>query len=163
MPPVFRHAMAAPRLFAFLAIAFLSVSCASKGPAEGPSKPNPRLKTVELKVGGALMKAELARTADQRERGLMFRKELKEGEGMLFVFEADQRLSFWMKNTSIPLSIAYLASDGTIRQILDLEPHSLEARGSERSVRYALEAPRGWFERAGAAVGDRIALPPLDE
>lgn len=131
-------------------------SCASKAAADGPTKPNPRLKTAELAVGSAKLVAELARTPDERERGLMFRKSLKDGEGMLFIFEADQRLAFWMKNTSIPLSIAYIASDGTIRAILDLEPFSLEARGSERSVRYALEVPRGWFGREHVNVGDKV-------
>ncbi|HRY56461.1 MAG TPA: DUF192 domain-containing protein [Spirochaetia bacterium] len=139
------------------------LSCAAKPSAEGPTKANPRLKTVEIAVGSALLKAEVARKPEERERGLMFRKSLAEGEGMLFVFEADQRLSFWMKNTSIPLSIAYLSSDGTIREILDLEPYSLEARSSERSVRYALEVPRGWFGKVGAAPGQRLSLPPLDE
>jgi uncharacterized membrane protein (UPF0127 family) len=129
---------------------------------EGPTGPNPRLATAELSVGGVTIQAELARTSAERERGLMFRTSLKEGEGMLFVFEADQRLAFWMKNTAIPLSLAYLSSDGTIREILDLEPHSLDIRNSERSVRYALEVPRGWFGKAGIRVGDRVAIPPLD-
>ena len=138
-------------------------SCASKASADGPTKPNPRLKTATIPVGKASVVAEVARKPDERERGLMFRKSIKDGEAMLFVFEADQRLAFWMKNTTVPLSIAYIASDGTIREILDLEPLSLEAKGSERSVRYALEVPRGWFERAGVAVGDRVAIPPLDD
>ena len=138
------------------------LSCAAKPSAEGPTKANPRLKTVEIAVGSALLKAEVARKPEERERGLMFRKSLAEGEGMLFVFEADQVLRFWMKNTSLPLSIAYLSSDGTIREIHDLEPESLASVDSERSVRYALEVPRGWFDRAGLKVGDRFAIPPLD-
>jgi uncharacterized membrane protein (UPF0127 family) len=148
---------------AFVLFSSLLLSCAPKAEAEGPTGPNPRLRTIELAVGKATMKAEVALSPAEREKGLMFRKSLPEGTGMLFVFETDQRLAFWMKNTQIPLSIAYISSDGTIRQILDLEPHSLEGRESERSVRYALEAPRGWFERAGAAVGDTIALPSPSE
>ena len=78
---------------------------------------------------------------------------------MLFVFDSDERLSFWMKNTLIPLSIAYIASDGTIREILDMEPHSLAPVPSQYSVRYALEVPKGWFSRAGVRVGDRVSIP----
>lgn len=149
---------------ALIALTFALVlgSCSAKKEAGGPTKANPKLKTVELTVGNTKLKAEVARTPDEREKGLMFRKSLKDGEGMLFVFEADQRLAFWMKNTTIPLSVAYISSDGTIRQIEKLEPLSLEAKGSERSVRYALELPRGCFESAGAAVGDKLAIPPLD-
>ena len=150
-------------LAAFLALSGCGGSrAAAQGAPQGPTKPNPTLKTALLKAGGASILAELALTADEREKGLMFRKELPEGKGMLFVFETDQRLAFWMKNTTIPLSVAYLSSDGTIRQILDLEPHSLDPRNSERSVRYALEVPRGWFGKVGAKVGDRVAIPPLD-
>lgn len=143
-------------------LAFCLLSCAAKSsPEEGPTSANPRLRTVELRVGGSALKAEVARTPSEREKGLMFRTSLKDGEGMLFVFEADQRLAFWMKNTSIPLSVAYLSSDGTIREIMDLEPFSLDARGSERSLRYALEVPRGWFGRIGVKSGDSVDLSAL--
>ena len=155
------------RLFPALlaaAIVLAGISCAAKSASAdgGPTGPNPRLKTVELAVGSATMKAEVARTPSERERGLMFRTSLPEGMGMLFIFDSDQRLAFWMKNTTLPLSIAYISSDGTIREILDLEPVSLEAVQSERSVRYALEAPRGWFGRSGVRVGDSVRIPPLD-
>ncbi len=89
----------------------------------------------------------------------MFRKKLDDGQGMLFVFETDDRLSFWMKNTLVPLSIAYIAYDGTIREILDMAPQSLAAVPSQYSVRYALEVPQGWFSRAGVRVGDRVGIP----
>lgn len=148
---------------AALLLAALGLLSCCGGPraaaAQGPTRPNPPLRTVELRSGGASILAELALTADERERGLMFRRELPEGRGMLFVFEADQRLAFWMKNTTIPLSIAYLSSDGTIREVRELEPLSLAPVQAERSVRYALEAPRGWFERAGLEVGDRFEIP----
>lgn len=103
--------------------------------------------------------AEIAATTEDRERGLMFRKALADGEGMLFVFEADQRLSFWMKNTLVPLSIAYIAADGRIQEIRDMTPQSLAPVDSERSVRYALEVPQGWFSRVGVEVGDRLSIP----
>jgi uncharacterized membrane protein (UPF0127 family) len=104
--------------------------------------------------------AEVARTDGQRQRGLMFRKEVKDGEGMLFVFERDQILSFWMKNTFVPLSIAYISRDGVILEIRDLEPENLRPVVSSRSCRYALEVPRGWFNRAGLGPGDRLVSFP---
>jgi len=100
-------------------------------------------------------------TETERNRGLMYRTSLRDGEGMLFVFDRDQQVSFWMKNTKLPLSIAYIISDGTIVQILDLVPYSEEPRPSARSIRYALEVPQGWFGRAGVKVGDKVAIPPL--
>jgi uncharacterized membrane protein (UPF0127 family) len=131
-------------------------SCAGKKAVS--DNPNPRLKTAAIKVGGAEVQAEIARTDVERERGLMFRTSLEDGKGMLFVFDRDERLSFWMKNTLIPLSLAYIASDGTIRQIVDLVPGSLASIQAERSVRYALEVPKGWFDRAGVRVGDIAQL-----
>jgi len=88
----------------------------------------------------------------------MFRKNLPDGEGMLFVYERDQVLSFWMKNTYIPLSIAFIASDGRIVDIKDMYPHDESSVLSSRSVRYALEVPQGWFSRAGVRHGDILVI-----
>ncbi|MCL2602159.1 MAG: DUF192 domain-containing protein [Treponema sp.] len=108
--------------------------------------------------GAVSISAELAVTHEQRQQGLMNRTELPDGEGMLFIFERDQILSFWMKDTLIPLSIAFIASDGRIVEIFDMEPLNLNAIRSSRSVRYALEVPQNWFQRAGVAPGDRLIL-----
>ncbi|MDA8411199.1 MAG: DUF192 domain-containing protein [Treponema sp.] len=136
-------------------------ACAGSGKdANGiPTSPNPTLPTATFAIGKATIVAELARTADQRERGLMFRKSLADGRGMLFVFDSDQVLTFWMKNTYVPLSIAWIGSDGYIKGLSDMDALSLAPVGSDRSVRYALEVPRGWFDRAGVQVGDKVALP----
>jgi len=107
----------------------------------------------------ALVKAEIARTQEERNRGLMFRKDLPEGEGMFFIFERDDVLSFWMKNTSIPLSIAFIAYDGRIIDIKDMYPHDENSVHSSRSARYALEVPQGWFSRAGVQSGDVVKIP----
>jgi len=104
----------------------------------------------------AVVKAEIARTGDERSKGLMFRKKLPDGEGMLFIFEKDEVLSFWMKNTYIPLSIAFIASDGKIIDIKDMYPHDENSVVSSRSVRYALEVPMNWFSRAGVLTGDTV-------
>jgi uncharacterized membrane protein (UPF0127 family) len=109
--------------------------------------------TVEITV-------EIARTEEERAKGLMFRKALPDGEGMLFVFDRDQVLSFWMKNTIIPLSIAFIASDGHIIEIKDMQPNDLTSVKSSRSVRYALEAPQGWFQRVNVKPGDVVKLDP---
>lgn len=105
-----------------------------------------------------VVKAEIARTGDERSKGLMYRKKLPEGEGMLFIFERDEVLSFWMKNTSIPLSIAFIASDGKIIDIKDMYPHDENSVVSSRSVRYALEVPMGWFSHAGVRLGDTVIV-----
>jgi uncharacterized membrane protein (UPF0127 family) len=102
------------------------------------------------------LRAEIARTDAERAQGLMHRKNLPDGEGMLFVFDRDQILSFWMKDTLIPLSIAYISSDGRILEIHDMRPQDLSPIRSARSLRYALEVPQGWFSRIGAALGDRV-------
>ncbi|MFZ3109259.1 MAG: DUF192 domain-containing protein [Rectinemataceae bacterium] len=149
-------------VIAFVLASAMAVSCsAQSAKKDDPNKPNPTLKTVTLTAGGVKVVAEVAATELERNRGLMFRKKLEDGKGMLFVFEADQRVAFWMKNTSLPLSLAYIGSDGLILQILDLQPFSEQARPSERSVRYALEVPQGWFSRVGLKVGDRFEIPPL--
>jgi uncharacterized membrane protein (UPF0127 family) len=107
----------------------------------------------------ALVMAEIARTPEERNKGLMFRKSLPEGEGMFFIFERDDILSFWMKNTSIPLSIAFIAYDGRIIDIKDMYPHDENSVHSSRSARFALEVPQGWFSRAGVQSGDVVKIP----
>ena len=106
----------------------------------------------------AVVKAEIARTQEERSQGLMHRKKLPDGEGMLFVFERDAVQSFWMKNTLIPLSIAFITYDGRIVEIKDMHPGNLNSVASSRSVRYALEVPQGWFSRAGVQNGDVVKI-----
>jgi uncharacterized protein len=154
------------KLFAAALIAaslLFSLSCSRSAgvSAQTTDRPNPQLKTVVLKSGAVEVLAEVARTELERNRGLMFRRSLKSGSGMLFDFLSDQRVSFWMKNTTLPLSVAYIGSDGTVCQILDLVPLSEEPRPSSRSVRYALEVPQGWFAQAGIKEGDRFEIPRL--
>jgi uncharacterized membrane protein (UPF0127 family) len=131
-------------------------SCAASG-----GKPQGRLETTELVIlrkdgKSAAVLAEIARDDEQRSRGLMGRKSLPDGEGMLFVFETDRILSFWMKDTLIPLSIAFVAYDGRVLEIHDMEAHSLRPVQSSRSARYALEVPQGWFSRVGIEPGAAI-------
>jgi uncharacterized membrane protein (UPF0127 family) len=123
-------------------------------------------KTTRLSIataGGKIIPilVEIAVTEEERSKGLMFRKELEDGKGMIFLFEKDQIMSFWMKNTLVPLSIAFILSDGRIAEIRDMEPRSLASVNSERSCRYALEAPKGWFDKVGVGVGDRVSVESL--
>ena len=122
-----------------------------------------KLKTTVLSIqrSGAEpveITAEIAKTDEERSQGLMHRKKLPDGEGMLFIFDRDQPLSFWMKNTIIPLSIAFIASDGRIIDIKDMQPLDENSVRSSRSVRYALEVPQGWFGRAGVKPGDVLIM-----
>jgi uncharacterized membrane protein (UPF0127 family) len=148
-------------------IASSLVSCvpsepsASTGQLKPSGKPQKGLKTATLRVHNLAVVVELAVSPAEQETGLMHRTELEDGAGMLFVYTADRRLSFWMKNTLIPLSIAYLGADGTIKELHDMEPLSLAGVQSERYVRYALEAPLGWFARVGLKPGDRFDLSEL--
>ena len=122
-----------------------------------------KLKTEEFNIikqdgTSVSVTAELAIEPDERNYGFMNRKNIPDGTGMLFVFEYDQILSFWMKNTPHPLSIAYIDSKGIIRDIFDMTPFSLSSIQSTVSVRYALEVPQGWFAENNIKEGDKITL-----
>jgi len=104
------------------------------------------------------VKAEIALTAEELQRGFMERKKIPDGTGMLFVFDRDRILSFWMKNTPHPLSIAYIDSNGIIKNIYDMEPYSLAEIKSTYSVRYALEVPQGWFAANKIKEGDSVDI-----
>ena len=139
------------RIFFFIFCCLL-LSCPSKKLA---------VREIEIERDGrvvAVVKAEIARSEQELTAGLMFREKLPDGEGMFFVFESDRVLSFWMKNTLIPLSIAYIAYDGRIIEIKDMYPHDETRVVSSRSVRYALETPQGWFSKAGVREGDIVRV-----
>jgi uncharacterized membrane protein (UPF0127 family) len=110
-------------------------------------------------IGGERFRIEVARAPEQKREGLMNRKSLGDREGMLFVYETDQHLSFWMKNTTIPLTLVFLSKDGQITEIEELKPLSLKSVVSERAVRFGLELPAGILDELGVEVGDRVELP----
>ncbi len=122
-----------------------------------PTEAQPRLQTAKLWLGPAEINAELALTFDQLRTGLMFRKQMAETDGMLFVFGAPQTASFYMKNTVIPLSIAYIDPDGVILEIHDLEPlNTNTVRSVSDRVQFALETNRDWFKRHHVEVGATV-------
>lgn len=120
-----------------------------------------RLQTVPLTAGMHLIQAEVARTPLQRSIGLMNRPTMGGNEGMLFVFEAAGQQCFWMKNTLLPLSIAFLADDGTVVNIEDMQPQTTDSHCSRREVRYALEMNQGWFARRGIKAGSKLGGAPF--
>ena len=131
-----------------LVIGVVSLSCETQG-----------LETVEISINDTVFVVEIARTVEEQRLGLMFRRSMDEDRGMLFVYEADRRLDFWMKDTYIPLSIAYLTSQGEIVEIFDMTPESQRSVPSSRSVRYALELNQGAFDRIDAKPGTFVELP----
>lgn len=114
------------------------------------------LLTYPLKIRGHELRVELANTDETRRTGLMFRRALAENSGMLFVYEAPGRHAMWMKNTLIPLSVAFLDRDGRILNIEDMEPLTETTHASAGEAWYSLETNRGWFARRGIRPGDRV-------
>ena len=115
------------------------------------------LKTVTIK--GHELKVEIADSDSERRKGLMYRDSLPEDRGMLFVYPFARKVSFWMMNTGIPLSAAYIKSDGTISEIIDLVPYDKTSRPSKEAVKFIIEVNRGWFDERGIRPGDRVELP----
>lgn len=112
---------------------------------------------IALNAGLYVIRAEVARAPVTRARGLMYRKAMPANHGMLFVFAESERQCFWMKNTFIPLSIAFLDDQGEIVNIADMQPRSEDNHCSERPVRYALEMNQGWFAARNIRAGFRIS------
>jgi uncharacterized membrane protein (UPF0127 family) len=119
------------------------------------------LPVAELRAGMHLIRAEVAADFSTRGRGLMHRKGLAPNAGMLFVFDGPSQQCMWMKNTYIPLSVAFLDEQGTIINIADMQPHSEQTHCSARPALYALEMTRGWFAERGIKPG--VKLGGLDK
>jgi uncharacterized membrane protein (UPF0127 family) len=124
--------------------------------AQAQTGPQPTLPTTRLTAGMHIITAEMATTPNSRTVGMMFRQSVAPNHGMLFVFEDKSQQCFWMRNTPLPLSIAFIEDDGTILQIADMAPKSDALHCSERPVRYALEMEQGWYAKKGALVGSRL-------
>jgi uncharacterized membrane protein (UPF0127 family) len=147
------------RLLRLCAAALLVVAPAL-GPASAQSRAQPPLPTVKLTAGIHVITAEAATTHQSRMVGLMHRERLALNHGMLFVFEDKAQQCFWMRNTPLPLTIAFIEDDGTILQLADMAPKTELSHCSEKPVRYALEMEQGWFAKRGIAAGARLAGLP---
>lgn len=132
-------------------VALLLVALACGQPAVAQSLP-----ATELTINGHRVTAEVAATAETQTIGLMHRFSLRPDHGMLFVFRAPQPLAFWMKDTYIPLSIAFIAADGKILNIEDMAPQTENTHISRGPALFALEMKKGWFAQLGIAAGDRV-------
>lgn len=133
-------------------------------PESSSAAPSSELRTVAIETSGGKeveVRVEIADSEAERAKGLMNRTALGEERGMLFVFPSEQPLSFWMKNTLIPLSIAYIDSEGRIIDIQDMKPLDDEPPNYDSSgpAQYALEVNKGFFNERGVEVGDRAKLP----
>ncbi len=139
-----------------LALVLAQVGCAPQQPAIESTLP-----VVTLKIGGKTLTAEVAESTDAQQAGLMFRRELPADHGMLFVFGMQRQASFWMKNTYLPLDIAYLDREGVILEIHPLEPlDTTPVKSAAANVAFALETNRGWFQRNGIQPGTKVAGIP---
>jgi uncharacterized protein len=138
------------------AIAVLSLAAIASA-QEAPQK----LAQVRLTAGIHNINAELASTPPQREIGLMFRSVMAANDGMLFVFEQPGQQCFWMKNTLIPLSVAFIGDDGSVVNIDDMKPQTLDSHCSAKPVRFVLEMNEGWFAKRGIKAGSRLRGGPF--
>lgn len=138
--------LAPPMRAALLFIILGALRCAAADP----------LLTFPLSVAGHALRVEVAHTDEARMRGLMFRRHLPESQGMIFIYADRSRQAMWMKNTPIPLSVAFLDEQGRIMNIEDMAPHSEESHWSAGKAAYALEMNRGWFAKRGIKAGARV-------
>ena len=132
-----------------LAISLLNVCFAQNSPQLD-------LQRIKLSAGMHLIDTQVAATPEQRATGLMHRKEMPTSEGMLFIFEQASQQCFWMKNTLLPLTAAFVADDGTIVNLADMKPQTTDAHCSTKPVRFVLEMNQGWFEKKGIKAGFKL-------
>ena len=128
--------------------------------AAGAQQPQ-QLRTTQLNAGMHNIRAQVAATMDERQVGLMYRREMPANDGMLFVFEEPGQQCFWMRNTLLPLSIAFIADDGTVVNVADMQPLSEASHCSAKPVRYALEMNQGWFAKRGVGAGFKLGGAPF--
>ena len=123
--------------------------------------PQPKLDTIDITAGMHVIKAEVAQTPGQQTIGMMFRKDMGANEGMLFANSDASPRCFWMRNTLIPLSIAFIDDDGTIVNIAEMQPQSDASHCSAKPVRFALEMRQGWFTKRGLKPGFKLRGAPF--
>ena len=141
-----------------LALLLVAWALSAASPAQdGPQK----LPSIRLSAGMHVIQAELAQLPDERAIGLMFRKTMASNEGMLFAFEQAGQQCFWMKNTLLPLSAAFIADDGSVVNIEAMKPQTLDSHCSAKPVRFVLEMNQGWFAKRGLKAGSKLQGAPF--
>ena len=114
---------------------------------------------IQIKVKQQVYPLEYANTSERRAQGLMHREDMCDSCGMLFNFQQTRRVGMWMKNTLIPLDVAFIRSDGKITDIKAMQPHDLNTTASSERVLYAWEMHQGWFAQNGIQEGDNVVIP----
>ena len=132
------------------------IALASTAPAAAQGQPQMNLPRIEITAGMHRIEAQVAASPQERQTGLMHRKEMPAHEGMLFVFEQPATQCFWMRNTLLPLTAAFVADDGSIVNLADMQPLSEDSHCSAKPVRYVLEMNQGWFAKRGIKAGARL-------
>ena len=139
----------------------LALSALGVLPLAQAQMPQMNLPRTQLSAGMHLLDVQLAQTPDQRQIGLMFRKEMPQHEGMLFVFEQAATQCFWMRNTLIPLTAAFVEEDGTIVNLADMKAQNDDSHCSTKPVRFVLETNQGWFAKRSIKAGYKLAGAPF--
>jgi uncharacterized protein len=124
-------------------------------------EPQMNLKRLPLSVGMHRIDAQVALAPEERQIGLMWRKSMPAHEGMLFIFEQPTQQCFWMRNTLIPLTAAFVQDDGIIVNLADMKPQTTNPHCSEKPVRYVLEMNVGWFTKKNIKAGSKISGLPV--
>ena len=137
------------------------IALASTAPVAAQGQPQMNLPRIEITAGMHRIEAQVAASPQERQTGLMHRKEMPAHEGMLFVFEQPATQCFWMRNTLLPLTAAFVADDGTIVNLADMTPLSEQSHCSKQPVRYVLEMNQGWFAKKNIKAGARLAGAPF--
>jgi uncharacterized membrane protein (UPF0127 family) len=152
----------ASRINVVAATLFISLAAAVwAGTARAQDGPQPRLRTVALTAGMHVIQAELAVTPQQQMIGMMHRRSMGANEGMLFVYDEPAVHCFWMRNTLIPLTIAFIDDQGRIVNTADMKPLDESSHCAKAPVRFALEMNQGWFAKRGMKVGSRLRGAPF--
>lgn len=145
-----------------LAIALLSLSASVTAFGQTADAPQMDLPRVKLTAGMHLIDTQVARTNEQRQIGLMHRATMAQTEGMLFVFDEPATQCFWMKNTLLPLTAAFVADDGLIVNLADMKPQTTDSHCSTQPVRFVLEMNQGWFAKKGLKAGSKLGGAPFN-
>jgi uncharacterized protein len=134
----------------------IAASLASPAFAQSEGEPQTNLPRTQIAAGMHRIDAQVAATPAQRQVGLMWRKSMPTHEGMLFVFERPEPQCFWMKNTLLPLAIAFVADDGSIVNLAEMKPQTTNSHCSEKPVRFVLEMNQGWFAKRNIKAGFKL-------
>ncbi|MEO7392982.1 MAG: DUF192 domain-containing protein [Ramlibacter sp.] len=146
------------------AITALAASALVLGASLRPAlaeEPQMNLQRVTLSAGMHQIDTQVAQTPDERSTGLMYRRNMPQHEGMLFVFEQPTVQCFWMKNTLLPLTAAFVSDDGTVVNLADMKPQTTDSHCSDKPVRFVLEMNQGWFAKKGIKAGFKLSGAPF--